>query len=316
MVYQPEVLIISNLHDYSTDHVIYQLRKNHINYLRLNRDQFNEYQLLMDPLKAIIKGKIKDFEFEISEKCLKSIYFRAPIYLRSHQRKNLSIEEKISRDQWASFLRSLMIFDGVLWVNHPQYTFLSENKPYQLKISKKLGFKIPKTIISNCLPSEAWSNRIAVKTLEPVIMDFGDKESFVYTNIVNFSELGSYDLSSSPLIIQEAIIPKIDIRVTVVGNAVYPVSIKKNGEGISEDWRTMKNDLRYELIELPDDIIKKCIRLLKELKLCFGCIDLVKQGEDYYFIEINPTGEWDWLMYNLDLDIDVKISEMLIADIN
>lgn len=197
MVFKPEILIISNLHDYSTDHVIYQLQKKNIKYLRLNRDQFNEYELFINPLNNIIFGKTINIEFEISKEQLKSIYFRAPIYLRSHQRKNLKLEENISRDQWISFLRSLMIFEDVIWINHPKFTFLSENKPYQLKIANEIGFNTPKTIISNEIPPKI-SDLIVVKTLEPVIFDIGDKESFVYTNIIKFEELYNYNLTSTP----------------------------------------------------------------------------------------------------------------------
>ena len=204
-----------------------------------------------------------------------------------------------------------MIFEDVIWINHPKFTFLSENKPYQLKIANEIGFNTPKTIISNEIPPKI-SDLIVVKTLEPVIFDIGDKESFVYTNIIKFEELYNYNLTSTPIIIQEAIIPKIDVRVTVIGNNVYPVTIKKNGSGVNEDWRIIKNDLNYELIKLPKSVEEKCIQLLKKLNLYFGCIDLVLKDNKYYFIEINPTGEWDWLMYNLNLDIDVKISDSLI----
>jgi glutathione synthase/RimK-type ligase-like ATP-grasp enzyme len=29
--------------------------------------------------------------------------------------------------------------------------------------------------------------------------------------------------------------------------------------------------------------------------LNFGAIDLIFHNNEYYFIEINPTGEWSWL---------------------
>ena len=72
--------------------------------------------------------------------------------------------------------------------------------------------------------------------------------------------------------------------------------------------------MHYELIKLPKDVEKKCLELLDKLDLNFGCIDLAKQGNDYYFIEINPTGEWDWLMYNLKLDIDIQIAGALVNE--
>ena len=314
MVYRPEILIISNPHDYSTDHVVYQLEKSDAKYIRLNRSQFSEYELTLNPLNNTISGKTHACEFEISESTLKSIYYRAPIYLRTHIRKELTIEDKISRDQWTSFLRSLMVFNNVVWINHPQATFLAENKPYQLKIANEIGFNVPKTIISNKLPDEKFCDKIAIKTLEPAIFDMKDKQTFIYTNIYDFHDLSKYDFSLAPMIIQEAVIPKIDIRVTVIGEHVYPVAIKYGDEGIDEDWRTRKEDLHYELIELPLDVEEKCLKLVNTLNLNFGCIDMAKQSDVYYFIEINPTGEWDWLMYNLKLDIDVKIAGVLVND--
>lgn len=316
MVFRPTILIISNPHDYSTDHVAYQLEKSNAKYLRLNRNQFSEYELTLNPLNNTIHGKTNWCEFEINEKSLKSIYYRAPIYLRTHIRKNLSIEEKISRDQWTSFLRSLMVFDNVLWINHPQSTFLAENKPYQLKIANEIGFNVPKTIISNKIPSKGFNDKIAIKTLEPSIFDIGNKQTFIYTNIYDFEELEKYDFSLAPMIIQEAILPKVDIRVTIINNHIYPISIKHANEGIDVDWRTKKDDLTYELINLPKDIEQKCLTLLNKLNLNFGCIDLVERNGQYYFIEINPTGEWDWLMYNLKLDIDIQIAKCLLNNNN
>lgn len=315
MVFKPNILIISNPYDYSTDHVVYQLERSNAKFIRLNRSQFSDYELTLNPLNNTIHGKTKWCEFEINGNTLKSIYYRAPIYLRTHIRKNLSVEERISRDQWASFLRSLMVFDNVLWVNHPQSTFLGENKPYQLKIANEIGFNVPKTIISNKLPSEI-GDKLAIKTLEPAIFDIGDKQTFIYTNIYDFDDLKEYDFSLAPMIIQEAILPKIDIRVTIIGDNIYPISIKHDNKGLDVDWRTKKDDLQYELIDLPEDIENNCLRLLRKLDLNFGCIDMVKKDNEYYFIEINPTGEWDWLMYNLKLDVDVKIAEVLLNGIS
>ena len=205
--------------------------------------------------------------FEIKPEILKSIYFRAPIYLRANHRQILPVYDQLSRSQWASFLRSLVIFDDIVWVNNPKSTYNAETKPYQLKIAKKIGFKIPNTLITNSVPpKETFSEKIVVKTLDPAIFNLGDKESFIYTNIINYDELSNSDLSCSPLIIQDALIPKIDIRVTVVNNVLFAVSIKQNNKGIDTDWRLEKENLEYEIIELPSKIKNMCINLLRELE--------------------------------------------------
>ena len=46
------------------------------------------------------------------------------------------------------------------------------------------------------------------------------------------------------------------------------------------------------LLKLPGCVANS----IKALGLEFGAIDLALQDDVYYFLEINPTGEWGWLM--------------------
>lgn len=232
----PEILIISDKHDYSTDHVTFQLNEMDASYLRLNRDQFMNFDISLDPLDPRIYGDTPNFSFEISPENLNSIYFRAPIYLRDNYQPGLGINEQLGRNQWISFIRSIMVFDDILWVNHPQATYKAETKPYQLYTAKKIGFNVPKTLITNTIPTEsAFGKKLIVKTLDPAILNFKDKEGFIYTNFVNYEDLSEKELSSAPIILQEALIPKVDVRVTVVGDTTFAVTIKKNGEGLNKD---------------------------------------------------------------------------------
>ncbi len=44
------------------------------------------------------------------------------------------------------------------------------------------------------------------------------------------------------------------------------------------------------------DIANKCIDLVKRLGLKFSAIDMVlTPSGKYYFLEINPNGQWAWL---------------------
>jgi len=313
---QPEILIISNKHEYSADHVAFRLNNKGASYIRLNRDQFPDLKLTLIPTKQKLMGESSDLSFEISAESLKSIYFRAPVYLRDNHQLELSPEEQLGRSQWAAFLRALMVFDNVVWVNHPQATYRAEVKPYQLYIADKLGFNIPKTIITNTMEHKEIlgyaHKRFAIKTLDSLVLSIGGNEAFIYTNIVDYEELQGADISSAPVILQQPLVPKIDIRVTVVGKKVYAVEIKKDNEGIDIDWRLEKDKVDYTAISLPTDIKRKCTRLIAELGLRFGAIDLALHNGKYYFVEVNPTGEWAWLVGRTGLDIDKAISRLLL----
>jgi len=148
--------------------------------------------------------------------------------------------------------------------------------------------------------------------LDPVVLQIGDKEAFIYTNTVDSDELLREELSCAPFILQEALIPKIDVRVTVIGKIVFAVDIKKKNVGINKDWRLEKDNVQYSKISLPKDVKKKCIELLERLDLKFGAIDLAIYEGEYYFLEINPTGEWAWLMEQTKMGIDEEIAKLLL----
>ncbi|MCD7930751.1 MAG: hypothetical protein LUH15_04940 [Tannerellaceae bacterium] len=80
---------------------------------------------------------------------------------------------------------------------------------------------------------------------------------------------------------------------------------------LDEDWRKYKYHLTYNLISLPKEIESNCIGLLEELNLNFGAIDLVLVDNRYYFIEINPTGEWSWLQQSTGYKFDALITKYL-----
>lgn len=309
----PEILIVSTKDDYATDYITFCLNKINASYLRLNMDQLFDFSININPYEPELYGNGENFSFRINPNILRSIYFRAPVFWKDQYRGNLSPDQQFSHNQWAAFIHSLIIFEDVLWVNHPQHIYTAESKPYQLYKARKLGFYTPETIITNSNKTNAIfkKNMAIIKTLGSMMLNIENKDAFIYTNLINKKDLQKEDISSAPVILQETLIPKIDIRVTVIGKKAFAVSIKKNGIGIDIDWRIEKN-VTYEEIELPKDIEKKCIKLTESLDLKYSGIDLLLHDDNYYFLEINPTGDWMWLINHVDLDIDEEIVKLLL----
>src|SRR5262249_28368643 len=54
--------------------------------------------------------------------------------------------------------------------------------------------------------------------------------------------------------------------------------------------------LQHTTIELPENIARGCLSMLQFFGLRFGAFDfLVDDHGDYYFLELNPTGQWLWI---------------------
>lgn len=141
-----------------------------------------------------------------------------------------------------------------------------------------------------------------------------NKEMFTYSNVVSGSELNEYDLTSAPIFIQEFLNPKIDCRVTYVQGKLFPVKILQNGKGLYGDWRMRKEELEYIPFQLPTYVENAIHKLMKKLELNFGGIDLAIVSGEYYFIEVNPTGEWGWLEVKTGTNISKTIKRALAGD--
>jgi glutathione synthase/RimK-type ligase-like ATP-grasp enzyme len=307
-----QILIVSDKLDFTTDYVCLELEQRGKSYLRINRDEFTHCSLTMNVEKTTLTIERNGSIFRIEEPYLKSIYFRAPIYLRDIYQPNLSPESQLYRTQWTAFVRNLTIFDKPLWMNNPTSTFMSENKLLQLKYARQAGFCCPSTLAANVCPNEIVDhNDYIVKSIDTAILRIDDREAFVYSNRIKGGDLKASQLALAPVIIQEYIQPKIDLRVTVIGDTVYPVKILCNGSGVDGDWRQMKDNLQFVPCELPFNITASCISLVKSLGLSFGAIDLIQCKDIFYFIEINPTGEWGWLVRSANLPIPKAICDHL-----
>ena len=78
------------------------------------------------------------------------------------------------------------------------------------------------------------------------------------------------------------------LRVTVVGSRVFTAeeSTLSRVRVTRHDWRHYDDDsVAYRPHELPDKVESHCLRLVTELNLCFGTIDLV----------LTPDGEYVFL---------------------
>lgn len=310
-----KVLILSSKFDFSCDYVTAALHKIGIPYYRINSEDIPSIQISLDPAKQLLTVRNKIQSKKLSTNNLVSIYYRRPVYYREYGTPQYSSKEMLIRSHWLSFLVNLRLIDNVTWVNKPESTYLAEHKAYQLATAKKLGFRIPKTIITNdvALLKNGFHNakQLVVKGLDTVMLREKNKETFGFTHIVKRSQLRRKNLFSLPTVVQEFLEPKLDIRVTVIGDRVFAAEIRKSGEYITGDWRINRADIQFLPHRLPKRIAEKSVELLKKLDLKFGAIDMAIHSGSYYFLEINPTGEWAWLVVKAGLEIDTAIAGFL-----
>lgn len=292
------VLIVTSLLDFPTDRVCDHLTQLGTSFLRINREQLTELAITIDPINAKLSCNNGQHLWSAGSN-LKSIYWRQPTFLRNTPAQALTTSEQLQRSQWSALMRGLMFFDDVLWMNHPAATYRAESKPLQLRTAAKVGFKVPETRITNDrlldIPS-IFGEKFALKSIDTILLYTSKTQHFGYTTISDWHSCNDDDFHLVPATCQKLLSPKIDLRVTLVGSQIWCDKISDENYRIEGDWRLLpKTRLKFEDYKLPSDVQESCFRLLRKLGLRFGAIDLAIHNGEYWFIELNPTGEWGWL---------------------
>ena len=309
---KPQVLLISGLYDFSTDLIALKLQHAEVPFIRINKEQVMNHRVSLQPASGMVRVSFDSVgEYDLSD--VKSVWFRYPVFLRNTPAVPLSPQEQLEKSQWSAFMRNLSILPKAIWMNWPQATYLAENKAYQLHVASRVGFKIPKTIITNDIEEikASFQGEFMLKPLDTVFLREGGEALFPYSTPLTAGHLSEANLRSVPVTAQEYLNPKVDYRVTIIGEELFAAKILRDGEPIPGDWREHQTeDLAYTTCPLPSETEQACFSLMRELGLNFGAIDLAETYDGFNFLEINPTGEWGWLVSS-DRPLDEAISNWL-----
>lgn len=99
-----------------------------------------------------------------------------------------------------------------------------------------------------------------------------------------------------------------EYRITIIGREVFSVRIDSSNP---IDWRKSDSINQYNKVEIPQHILTSCFNLMEELSIPFGAFDFIQSGSEFYFLEVNPNGQWLWLEEQLGLPISRSIVDYL-----
>ena len=290
------ILIISNKFDLSCDLVILECRKRGIPYVRLNLEDAPDLCFATEipgETHLLIYGENLSFRHDIG-----SVWYRRPGEVLDSTKAPPDVFTYVN-DQWTYFIRGLTSIESVPWVNDPAKNSIAESKIWQLHVARKLGMRTPKTLVTNSVTKakkfyEACSRKVIAKALYSPLIRTVTEEYFIFTNkMESMEETNLSGLNQAPVIFQEQIGDKKDIRVTIVGEKVFAAKITYEGEDV--DWRRAKDSISCDPMEIPEHLQRQCVALVTSFGLYFGAIDLVFRNGVYYFLELNPNGEWGWM---------------------
>jgi hypothetical protein len=298
------ILIVTNRQDQTADFLILELKKRKLDYMRFNTEDFPRHVRITWKLnKSAVDGCFVFPERIIRFDDVTSVWYRRPV---DPVVNNLVDEEVVD------FIKteSLWTLNGIwgtldcFWVSKPNNIRRAENKLFQLQQAIQAGFEIPNTVITNdpetaTLFYEEQDKDIVYKPIRKGRIKDGENQSFIFTNPIDRAAARQLArVRYAPSLLQKYVRKQIELRVTVIGENVFAVSLDSQKiPAAIHDWRRALNvGIPHKPFTLPVAIESKCKALVRNLELEFGAIDLIVTSDDQFvFLEINPNGQWAWI---------------------
>jgi len=312
MAKKDRIVIVTDTFDPHSDMVIAELRKRGHQPVRLHPADF--------PVSASVTlsfgqeqwgGKLDLRKGPLHLEEIKSVWWRRP---EPHViAPNLPKTDRAFAFQETdhTFLGLWSILD-CYWMSFPLHIRRASNKIEQLQRAAQLGFRVPKTLITNDPTQvevfyDSCNNQMIYKTLVAPILDQATRNSvqvsqdeepseaqMVYTTRITKEQLDFIEtVRLAPCQFQELIPKRLELRVTIIGDDMFVCEIhSQEDERTSLDWRHYEAPIPYKKGMLPPEIAEKCFTFMKSYGLNYSAFDFILTPEgEYVFIENNPAGQ-------------------------
>lgn len=191
-------------------------------------------------------------------------------------------------------------------MNRPRAMSSNISKPYQSQFINKAGFRTPITLITN-EPEEA---RNFLRVHRRVIYKSISSERSVVKLLNGYKVNELERIRYLPTQFQ-AFVPGVNVRVHVVGSTAFATEI--SSEAVDYRYASEEQiDVKMDPIDLPSEILARCLHLSQMLDLPLCGIDLKRTPVgDYYCFEVNPSPAYSYYQENTGQDIATAIVNYL-----
>ncbi|GKS12853.1 glutathione synthetase ATP-binding domain-like superfamily protein [Paenibacillus chitinolyticus] len=295
-------LVITHSADRTVDYLIARHR-DRVNWHRLNVDKLPEYQISVTAAGI----RVEHDDFVLSNEEIFSVMYRKIVFpnLSEYHPSFLPLCQK----DILSFVEGLAESLGQVCLARPSILKRAENKLVQLQEARAEGFIVPQTLLTNSSTQATafiHNQKAVIKPLSSGVVKDKHVNGIIQTNVATRP---IEDIGCEPSYLQEY--KEKDggeYRVTFMGDWHVAVKITSSNP---VDWRKKTARNHYEVADLPPSLIDKCQRFMKRLGIPFGAFDFIRSGDKFYFLEVNPNGQWLWLEEELNLSISEQIVQFL-----
>jgi ATP-grasp ribosomal peptide maturase len=311
------VVVLTQAGDVTADMVIQELQSRDVPVFWFDTAQFPLSLTVNAHFDGVWRGTLDGPDGTVALESIRSVYFRRPTGFVFPDGMTDAERRFAGSEARRGIGGLLMALPSCLWLNHPSRVADAEYKPYQLAAAARCGLDVPRTVLTNDPTAvddarEYLGPELVYKPLGLTSVVDGDRLSMLYTTAVPPEFIADKRVALTVHQFQKRIHKYRDVRATVVGDQVYAADLFSGGPDVLLDWRADYSAIRYERTQLPEQVEARLLALTRQLGLRFCAADfVVTPEEEYYFVDLNPNGEWGWIEKEAGLPIAAAVAELL-----
>jgi len=321
-----KVLIISNEDDHTTNLVIDWLRYYQQDYVRINdTTHLTVSDFLITNEGSDFTLANNDISIKYSE--IKSVWYRRGFLnisvktLRAKYPNEASINDLsiYLSQEYEHFNHSII---RMLWqkfcINNSSDIFT--NKISNLQAAKVVGLEVPKTVVTNEKKKIIDFIRSCINGAITKAIYYGtfkslDTSMSFYTSEISINDTNLLSDTFWPCLLQEKLDKYIELRIFYIHGKCYTEAIfSQNDSKTSVDFRryNYKNPNRTPPFLLPKQIEMKLKQFMNSINMNCRSIDMVlTTNYDYYFLEVNPVGQFGMVSHPCNYNLEKLIAQKL-----
>ena len=196
------------------------------------------------------------------------------------------------------------------------------NKLIALETAIEIGLDVPPYIITTSraelLQFYELNGPVVCKPIsESIAFNSGSKRMSMYAGLLGLDDILKLPLIFDHSFFQVYIDKEYDIRSFILHEKVYSAAIiSQTHEQTRVDFRKYDSESPNKIVpfKLPHNIEEKLASLVYKLDIDSGSADIVKKGNKFYFLEVNPVGQYDFVSKACNYQLDKVIAKTLLHE--
>lgn len=311
-------MAVTHRRDIAADMVVLAAERRGVELFRLNTEDYPvRLGLDVDPLR-VVAARLIGGGLDVPIGRARGIWLRRPRWPEITPEVSDPLDRLFARQEAVAAIGGLWRLLADRCVSAADALQAARWKVAQLSVARAVGFLVPASLVTtdeDAARSFVAARPTVLKAVGQAAVALGDEDRVGHTVELD-SSFEAAAVRPTPVLLQERIAKRADLRVTVVGPRVFAVRVRTPPDAPLDFRITHPDNCTYEVVDVEPVFENRLHAYLAHWPLRYGAFDFAEAADgSSWFLECNPGGQWGWIERATGVGITDALIDLLLDPI-